>query len=108
MAIPGVITAQTGGRQYDAPDMTKYSMFVGGVNATHHALRNYSPMVNGFGRLFMVRPPRAILKMFAGSDANLYSSDNQFIQFKHMLEYMNRSVTGFQEVLLDVCSTHQP
>ena len=74
MAIPGVITAQTGGRQYDAPDMTKYSMFVGGVNATHHALRNYSPMVNGFGRLFMVRPPRAILKMFAGSDANLYSS----------------------------------
>lgn len=105
MAIPGVITSQTGGRQYDAPDMTKYSMFVGGVNATHHALRNYSPMINGFGRLFMVRPPRAILKMFAGSDANLYSSDNQFIQFKHMLEYMNRSVTGFQEKKIENAAT---
>ena len=105
MAIPGVITAQTGGRTFDAPDLTKYSGFVGGVNATHHALRNYSPLLNGFGRLFMVRPPKAILKMFAGSDANLFSSDSQFIQFKHMLEYMNRSVTGFQEKKLENAST---
>lgn len=105
MAIPGVITAQTGGRQFDAPDLTKYSMFVGGTNATHHALRNYSPMLNGFGRLFMVRPPYAILKMFAGSDANLYSSDSLFIQFKHMLEYMNRSVTGFGDKTMENAST---
>ena len=31
MAIPGVITSQTGGRTFDAPDMTKYSMFVGEI-----------------------------------------------------------------------------
>jgi hypothetical protein len=105
MAIPNVITAQTGGRQFDAPDFTKYSMFVGGTNATYHALRNYSPMLNGFGRLFMVRPPAAILKMFAGHDAYLYSSDNLFIQFKHMLEYMNRSVTGFGEKTLENAGT---
>ena len=105
MAIPGVITSQTGGRQYDGQDMTNYSMFVGGVNATHHALRNYSPMLNGFGRLFMVRPPRAILKMFAGNDAYLFSKDSLFIQFKHMLEYMNRSVTGFGEKSLAAAST---
>ena len=105
MAIPGVITAQTGGRTFDAPDLTKYSMFVGGANATHHALRNYSPLLNGFGRLFMVRPPYAILKMFAGSDDKLYSSDSLFIQFKHMLEYMNRSVTGFQDKQLENAGT---
>lgn len=105
MAIPGVITAQTGGRQFNAPDFTKYSMFVGGVNATNHALRNYSPQMNQFGRLFVVRPPYAILKMFAGHDANLYSSDNQFIQFKHMLEYMNRSVSGFSAKTLAEAST---
>ena len=105
MGIPGVITSQTGGRQYDAPDMTKYSMFVGGTNATHHALRNYSPMLNGFGRLFMVRPPRAILKMFAGNDAYLFSKDSLFIQFKHMLEYMNRNVTGFAEKQLENAGT---
>jgi hypothetical protein len=105
MAIPNVITSQTGGRQYNAPDMTKYSMFVGGVNATHHALRNYSPMLNGFGRLFMVRVPHIIAHMFAGNPAYLYSKDNLFIQFKHMLEYMNRSVTGFQEKTLEVAQT---
>ena len=105
MGIPGVITSQTGGRQFNAPDLTKYSMFVGGTNATHHALRNYSPMLNGFGRLFMVRPPKALLKMFAGDDANLYSKDSLFIQFKHMMEYMNRSVTGFQEKTLENAGT---
>jgi len=106
MAIPGVITSQTGGRQFDGKDIVKYSLFVGGLNATHHALMNYSPLVNGNNRLFMVRPPRAILKMFAGNDANLYSSDNLFIQFKHMLEYMNRSVNGFGDKVLE--TTGQP
>jgi hypothetical protein len=103
--LPNVITSQTGGRQFDAPNLTKYSLFVGGVNATHHALQNYSPMLNGFGRLFMVRPPKAILKMFAGSDKYLYSSENLFIQFKHMLEYMNRQVTGFQEKKIEAAGT---
>lgn len=105
MAIGSVITAQTGGRQFDAPDLMKYSMFVGGTNATHHALRNYSPMLNGFGRLFMVRPPKAIATMFGGGAAGMYSSNSLFIQFKHMLEYMNRSVTGFGEKTLDVAGT---
>lgn len=105
MAIPGVITAQTGATPFDGAKMMDYSMFVGGVNATHHALRNYSPALNGFGRLFMVRPPIALLKAFAGNDAYLYSKDSLFMQFKHMLEYMNRSVTGFGEKRLEVAST---
>ena len=104
MALPNVITSQTGGRQFDAPDFTKYSMFVGGVNATHHALRNYSPMLNGFGRLFMVRTPIAIAKMFAGGD-DIYNVNSLFTQFKHMTEYMNRSVTGFNEKQLEQAGT---
>lgn len=104
MALPNVITSQTGGRQFNAPDFTKYSMFVGGVNATHHALRNYSPMLNGFGRLFMVRTPLAIAKMFAGGD-DLYNVNSLFTQFKHMCEYMNRSVTGFGQKTLDPAGT---
>lgn len=106
MAIPGVITAQTGGRQFDRPDITKYSLFVGGVNATRNALENYSPLMNGFGRLFMVRPPKAILHMFAGqSDGDVYSSENLFMQVKHIMEYMNRSVTGFQDKVLENAGT---
>lgn len=104
MALPNVITSQTGGRQFDAPNLTKYSMFVGGTNATHHSLRNYSPLLNGFGRLFMVRPPMAIARMFAGG-GDLYDSNSLFMQFKHMLEYMNRSVTGFGEKTLEAAGT---
>ena len=104
--IPNVITAQTGGREFNRPDITKYSLFVGGVNATHHALENYTPQLNGYGRLFMVRPPKAIQYMFTGGNNNYIAApENLFNQFKHMLEYMNRSVTGFGEKTLGTAST---
>lgn len=104
--IDGVITSQTGGRQFDGTDITKYSMFVGGVNATNNALRQYSPLVNGYCRLFMVRPPYALLHLMAGGNpAYYYSSDSLFIQFKHILEYMNRSVSGIQAKTLEPAST---
>ncbi len=105
MAIPNVITAQTGGRQFHAPTLTNYAGFVSGANATHHSLKNWSPLLNGYGRLFMVRTPYAISKMFAGSDANLYSKDSLFVQVKHIMEYMNRSVQGFGDKTLDVAGT---
>lgn len=104
MAISSVITSQTGGRQFDGKDLTKYSGFVGGLNATHHALENYSPLLNGFGRLFMVRQPKAIATYFAGGD-NMYDPNSLFTQFKHMCEYMNRSVTGFGDKTLEAAST---
>lgn len=100
-----VITAQTGGHDFSGKDLTKYSLFVGGVNATHHALKNYSPLMNGFGRLFMVRPPKAIQRMFAESSGEIYSDNNLFNQFKHILEYMNRSVTGFGDKTLEPAGT---
>lgn len=99
MALASVITSQTGARQVNAPDFVKYSQFVGGVNATHHALLNYSPQMDNYARLFMVRVPHVIAKMFAGGD-DLYNSQSLFIQFKHMLEYMNRSITGFGDTQL--------
>ena len=105
MALAGVITSQTGGRQFNAPNFTRYSMFVGGTNATHHALANYSPLLNGFGRLFMVRTPYAIARMFADGPNSLYSSDSLFMQFKHACEYMNYSVTGFGDKNIDNAST---
>lgn len=104
--IDGVITSQSGARQFDGTDITKYSLFVGGVNATNHALRQYSPLVNGFCRLFMVRPPFALMHIMAGGNpANYYSTDSLFMQFKHILEYMNRSVTGIQPKTLEQTST---
>lgn len=104
MGVPGVITSQTGGREFDGTDLTKYSGFVGGLNATHHALLNYSPLLNGFGRLFMVRQPKAIASYFAGGD-DMYNPNSLFVQFKHMCEYMNRSVAGFADKALDQAGT---
>ena len=80
-------------------------MFVGGLNATNHALKNYSPLLNGYGRLFMVRPPKAIARMFSDSAANIWSNKSLFMQFKHIMEYMNRSVTGFQDKIIQEAST---
>lgn len=105
MAINNVITAQTGGRQFNGTDFTKYSMFVGGTNATHHALLNYSPLMNGFVRIFIVRSPYAIARMFAGPSGALYSPDSLFVQFKHALEYMCRSITGFGDKTIDKAGT---
>jgi len=95
MAINGVITSQTGARQFNPSDFTKYSMFVGGVNATHHALSNYSPLMNSFTRLFMVRVPFVIARMFSSGPNDMYSSKSTFMQFKHMMEYMCKSISGF-------------
>lgn len=105
MAIPKVITAQTGGRQFNGSNLTKYAMFVSGTNATHHALENYSPLMNNYVRLFMVRPPLALWKTLAGDDKYLYSSDSLAVQVKHMMEYMNRSIGGFGELTLEDAST---
>lgn len=99
-----VITGQTGARQFNGSGITDYSLFVGGVNATHHALSKYSPLMNGFGRLFMVRAPKILLQYFAVNQ-NMYSADSRFMQVKHMMEYMNRSIQGFGERTLAVAGT---
>ena len=105
--IDGVITCQSGARQFDGTNITKYSLFVGGVNATNNALRQYTPLVNGFCRLFMVRPPFALLNIFAGGNpANYYSPQSLFMQFKHMMEYMCRSVSGIGAKSLEQTSTN--
>lgn len=105
--IDGVITCQSGARQFDGTNITKYSLFVGGVNATNNALRQYTPLVNGYCRLFMVRPPYALLNIFAnGNPAYYYSPQSLFMQFKHMMEYMCRSVSGIGGKTLEQTSTN--
>ena len=105
MSINSVITSQTGARQFNPSDFTKYSMFVGGVNATHHALSNYSPLMNSFTRLFMVRVPFVIARMFASGPNDMYSAKSTFMQFKHMMEYMCKSISGFAAKTIADAST---
>ena len=98
--MPKAITAQTGGLQFHGgADLTDYSLFVGGINASNNALKHYTPLVTGFNRLFVVRPPMFVIDYFKdyGAGSSWYSPESLWIQAKHILEYAFLSVTGFQD-----------
>jgi len=68
--------------------ITNYSLFQGGLNATHDALVQYDPLKTGFARLFMVRTPAIV-------------DPTEMKIFKHILEYANTGVDGVPDVDLN-------
>lgn len=82
---------QTNAHQFDGNKILNYSMMLGGMQATRDVLEQYDPLVTGYGRLFMVRPPKQML--------NLMSDKTKY--FKHMLEYANTQVQGLNDVTLE-------
>lgn len=68
--------------------ITNYSLFQGGLNATHDALVQYDPLKTGFGRLFMIRTPPIV-----------DSSEMKIL--KHILEYANTEVSGLSDISLE-------
>lgn len=77
-------------REFDQ-NMTKYSLFIGGLNAKHDALKQYSPLTTGYTRLFMTKMPRFMELMYP----------NKTRQFRHLIEYGYVSVDGIQNTNLD-------
>ncbi len=67
-------------------DMTKYSIFMGGTNTKHAALKQYDPLKTGYSRIFITRVPRFMEKMYARKTR----------QFRHLLEYGFTAVDGIQ------------
>lgn len=74
-------------------DLTKYALFAGGLDVTRPCLEQYDPFKGGFYRLFMIRQPIFMTKLFP----------NRFKNFKHILEYGNTAVSGIGDI--DVQST---
>lgn len=95
------ITFQTGARRFEGTNFTKYSGFIGGNNSTYHSLLQFSPQVNGFGRLFMVRQPYVVARYFAGSSSNMYADDSEFTMFKHALEYYLAGFNGLGDIQIE-------
>lgn len=85
-----VNTIQTGAHQHNAANLQKYSLMMGGLNVTHDVLKQYDPLVTGYGRLFMVRKPLTM--------ATLFKDDEKFNNFKHILEYGFTSINGLNDV----------
>lgn len=83
-----------GGNEHETHNqMTKYSMFVGGLDAKHDALEQFKPLKTGFARIFMIKQP-AFLNVFDD-----YRKKMKI--FKHILEYGNVGVQGNNNVTMN-------
>lgn len=83
-------TLQSNIKNYDK-DMTRYSLFVGGLNVKSAAIEQYDPLVTGSARIFFLKMPRFMDKIMPEQTKN----------FKHLLEYGNVSIDGIQNTTLD-------
>ncbi len=72
-------------------DMTRYSLFLGGLNVKSDAIQQYSPLITGRARIFFVKMPRFMDKIMPQETKN----------FKHLLEYGNVSIDGLQNTNLE-------
>lgn len=78
-------------KQYAGADMSKYSLFMGGLNVKHNALKQYSPLKTGYARLFLVKMPEFMHVMYADKTRD----------FRHLLEYGFVSIDGIQNTNLE-------
>lgn len=85
-----IATLQSNIKQYDK-DMTKYSLFLGGLNVKNKALEQYSPLKTGYARLFLVKMPVFMDKIVPNKTKN----------FKHLMEYGFVGVDGIQNTTLE-------
>lgn len=83
-------TLQSNIKNYDK-DMTKYSLFVGGLNVKSAAIEQYDPLVTGRARIFFLKMPRFMDKIMPQETKN----------FKHLLEYGNVAIDGIQNTTLE-------
>ena len=86
-----ISTIQSGIKHHSNDDLTKYALFMGGLNVTHDVLVNYDPLKTGYGRLFMIRKPVFLDNTIPG----------KLKKFKHILEYGNTSITGINDVTVN-------
>lgn len=84
-------TMQSNIAQFDASNIQKYSLFLGGLDTTHGSLKQYDPLRTGYGRIFFVRMPFFMDCLMPTATKGV----------KHMLEYGNTGVTGLGNTTLD-------
>ncbi len=91
MADAGRVTFQSNIKTHTDDNIDNYAFFLGGLNVTRDALKQYDPLKTGFGRIFMVRQPKFVMEMLP----------EKLRKFKHVLEYANIGVEGLQNITLD-------
>lgn len=83
-------TFQDGLKSVDNTNITKYALFLGGLDVTRDVLSAYDPFKTGFGRIFMTRGP-----VFIENNSDMF---NKLRVFKHILEYANTGIDGINDI----------
>lgn len=89
-----ISTIQSGIKHHTNDDLTKYALFMGGLNVTHDVLVNYDPLKTGYGRLFMIQKPVFLDNIIP----------DKLKKFKHILEYGNTAISGLNDVTVQTQS----
>lgn len=87
----GVRTLQSNIKN-NSSDMTKYSLFLGGLNAKRAALEQYDVLKRGKGRIFFTKMPYFMKELMPNASKN----------FKHIIEYGFMSISGINNLTMDV------
>ena len=72
-------------------DLTRYSLFLGGLNVKARALEQYDPLKTGYTRIFVVQMPKFMNRILPLASKN----------FKHMIEYGFKSIDGIQNLTME-------
>lgn len=84
-------TLQANIKHYNKADITNYSLFLGGINATHQSLQQYDPLKTGYNRIFLVKMPVFMEKIMP----------DQTKRFRHLVEYGFTKIDGIQNTSLE-------
>ncbi len=85
------VTIQENIKSHNDANLTKYALFLGGLDVTHDVLASYDPFIGGKARIFMTRMPTFALDSQKGIPEKMK-------KFKHILEYANTGVSGINDV----------
>ena len=85
------VTIQQNIKSHKDANLTKYALFLGGLDVTHDVLASYDPFIGGKARLFMTRMPTFLLDKSKGIPEKMK-------KFKHVLEYANTGISGINDI----------
>lgn len=86
------LTFQSNAKQHTNEELTKYALFMGGLNVTRDALVQYDPLRTGFGRIFMIRTPHFVE----------VGIKDKMAKFRHILEFGNIGVSGNNNIQMQM------
>jgi len=86
-----VNTLQSNIKKYDSDFIKNYSIFLGGLNATHQSLQQYDPLKTGYSRIFFLKMPTFMETIMPDETKRI----------RHLMEYGFTRIDGLGNTTLD-------